>query len=119
MGIELGPGALDPIPEVLASIEPAKEISSERRQEIEANKAAAKARKAERYRRFREVRAAKGYARSQARLYRLAHPDQYPSRYAQNLQATYAASTSAWMRRMYPNRYRQPSCQARRSNYYR
>lgn len=116
MNVELGENALDLMPELVDTKKAKAEPTSEERQRIEEIKARRAAYKAAKYQRFREVRAAKGYARAQARRYRLANPQLYPSRYAQRLQTAYASQVyqhGVAMGYIWPN---DPRCSASRAS---
>ena len=119
MNVELGEHALDRLPAVA---KPAGEMTSERRQEIEANKAAAAARKAERLNRRREIQYARGRARAYARGYRMANRSNYPTGFAQQAAAMRSASYGlhlAATAQFYGRRVRADNCNVRRSYFYR
>ncbi len=114
--IDLGEDLLLELPAVVKPVRKPAEIDYERRQEIEANRAAWAAKKAAKLQRRREIQVARGRARAYDRRYRIANGLNYPQGYAQQAAAMRSAAAGlhyAAVSRVY-GRPRSRNCEQRR-----
>ena len=118
MGTELGPGALNPLPAPTSKATPRP--GSYNSPEMIARREETKYRLAQereaRQARVQEIKTARGQARTAARRYRIAN--NYPSGYAQRLQAAYAGLVAQHGLAMGYIRPTPPSCSATRVGSY-